>query len=72
MAVSSGGVATGGGVCHGHRRQESMYTMTGLYSETTDTDADADTDAGTSQCYDTVIKCHSRNPSSGLVDKYVL
>ncbi|XP_054266290.1 solute carrier organic anion transporter family member 5A1-like [Macrosteles quadrilineatus] len=68
MAVSSGGVATGGGVCHGHRRQESMYTMTGLYSETTDTDAEADTDAGTSQCYDTVIKCHSRNPSSGLVD----
>lgn len=55
--------------------------MTGLYSETTDTDCtntDNDADAGTSHrgpvpvpCYDTVVKCHSRNPSSGLVDKLV-
>uniref|UniRef100_A0A1B6FGW3 Solute carrier organic anion transporter family member n=1 Tax=Cuerna arida TaxID=1464854 RepID=A0A1B6FGW3_9HEMI len=73
MAASGGG---GGGVCHGHRRQESMYAMTGLYSETTDTEDcnNTDTDAGTSRspgpapCYDTVVKCHSRNPSSGLVD----
>lgn len=73
--TSNGGGGGGGVVCHGHRRQESMYAMTGLYSETTDTEDcnNTDTDnAGPSvpaPCYDTVIKCHSRNPSSGLVDK---
>lgn len=77
MAVASGGGGGGGGGVSGHRRQESMYAMTGLYSETTDTEdcnnTDTDT-AGTSHnapCYDSVVKCHSRNPSSGLVDKYV-
>lgn len=72
--TSSGGGSVGGVVCHGHRRQESMYAMTGLYSETTDTEDcnNTDTDnagpSGPVPCYDTVIKCHSRNPSSGLVD----
>lgn len=81
MATSGGAGGVAGGGCHGHRRQESMYAMTGLYSETTDTEdcnnTDTDVNAGTScspgsmPCYDTVIKCHSRNPSSGLVDKLV-
>lgn len=59
-----------------------MYTMTGLYSETGD-DSSVDVppesevsdssnlpDATAStHLADTVIKCHSRQPSSGLVDR---
>ncbi|XP_039299055.1 solute carrier organic anion transporter family member 5A1 [Nilaparvata lugens] len=81
MAAGNGVGDNGGGggaVGHGHRRQESMYTMTGLYSEAEATDTDneagpsdaapaASTPASTT-AYDTVIKCHSRNPSSGIVD----
>ncbi|XP_012149135.1 solute carrier organic anion transporter family member 3A1 isoform X4 [Megachile rotundata] len=57
----------------GHRRNESMYAMTGLYAESTGTTTDETTDplqaTGTSRLtHDTVIRCHSRNPSSGLVD----
>lgn len=59
--------SAGDGTSHrkGHRRQESMYAMTGLYSETTPTDGDA-------SCDETVVsqppvKCHSRNPSASLV-----
>ncbi|KAF2885002.1 hypothetical protein ILUMI_21176 [Ignelater luminosus] len=51
----------------GHRRQESMYAMTGLYSESVPEDDSGTTKhATTNFCHDTVIKCHSRNPSSGF------
>ncbi|XP_067008279.2 solute carrier organic anion transporter family member 3A1 [Anabrus simplex] len=75
-------MAAGGGTTHhGHRRQESMYAMTGLYSETASIDGDLNdsnttvtttVSAGASSsvcCHDTVVKCHSRNPSSGIVDR---
>ncbi|XP_014616606.1 PREDICTED: solute carrier organic anion transporter family member 5A1 isoform X2 [Polistes canadensis] len=56
----------------GHRRNESMYAMTGLYAESTGTGTDENTDplqpSGSRLTHDTVIRCHSRNPSSGLVD----
>lgn len=53
--------------CKGHRRQESMYAMTGLYSESVPEDTStADTKCSTTFCHDTVIKCHSRNPSAGF------
>lgn len=59
-----------------------MYTMTGLYSETGD-DSSIDvpqysensessgrpTTEPSNHMADTVIKCHSRQPSSGLVDQ---
>lgn len=55
----------------GHRRQESMYAMTGLYSEgVPEEEATAETETthppATNFCHDTVVKCHSRNPSSGF------
>lgn len=51
----------------GHRRQESMYAMTGLYSETVpEEDGTTAEHATTTLCHDTVIKCHSRNPSSSF------
>ncbi|KAJ8670807.1 hypothetical protein QAD02_002066, partial [Eretmocerus hayati] len=60
-----------GGV-HGHRRNESMYAMTGLYSEASrpvSSGGGGDQLApGGKLSHDTVIRCHSRNPSSGLVD----
>lgn len=72
---SSSGTGAGGSgdgtVSHrkGHRRQESMYAMTGLYSETEGSD-DAQRSSPTlvlaNFCHDTVIKCHSRNPSAGF------
>ncbi|RLU16216.1 hypothetical protein DMN91_011976 [Ooceraea biroi] len=56
----------------GHRRNESMYAMTGLYADSAGTGADNNTDPlqmnGGRLTHDTVIRCHSRNPSSGLVD----
>lgn len=80
-----GGTANGsGGHSHGHRRQESMYAMTGLYSESTSNEEDLNesnvtvttnvsvsTNVGSSTpcCHDTVVKCHSRNPSAGIVDR---
>lgn len=62
----------------GHRRQESFYEMTGLYAEvraddsSADLPMDSDSPPGTQAhlprvADDTVIKCHSRQPSSGLV-----
>lgn len=58
----------------GHRRQESMYAMTGLYSEsvpeTENCDDNTPAPSTTNFCHDTVIKCHSRNPSAGF-DRYV-
>ncbi|XP_044741053.1 solute carrier organic anion transporter family member 5A1-like isoform X2 [Chrysoperla carnea] len=60
----------------GHRRQESMYAMTGLYAETQPTEEDNDedlpdhTEKTTTCCHETVvIKCHSRNPSSTIIDR---
>lgn len=94
----------------GHRRQESMYTMTGLYAETGDDNCsgsenvppddwqsetatppqqqpnstatvvesstshhsnilDIGTNINSRLSTDTVIKCHSRQASSGLVDR---
>ena len=64
------------------RRNESMYAMTGLYSDAQTDDSSADipqqdsdespppsfNNAVNNQA-DTVIKCHSRQPSSGLVDR---
>lgn len=63
-----------------YRRQESLYAMTGVYSETTadDSSVDAPQDSECSSTnihvsssvpQDTVIKCHSRQPSSCLVDR---
>ncbi|KAK9737336.1 Organic Anion Transporter Polypeptide (OATP) family [Popillia japonica] len=60
----------------GHRRQESMYAMTGLYSETvpeedssTATEPEKPTHNAGNFCHDTVVKCHSRNPSAVGFDK---
>lgn len=81
----------------GHRRQESQYEMTGLYSEATNDDSSADlphenseseslphnevhnvtvsttlaNPSSTTTAIDTVIKCHSRQPSNsaGLMEK---
>lgn len=67
--------SSGQGHCKGHRRQESMYAMTGLYSESIPEEQaeSCPDDAGTTKCTtaychgtDTVIKCHSRNPSAGF------
>lgn len=55
------------GHCKGHRRQESMYAMTGLYSETIPEQTETtETKCSTNYCHDTVIKCHSRNPSASF------
>ncbi|XP_073991491.1 organic anion transporting polypeptide 30B isoform X2 [Rhodnius prolixus] len=69
--MSTGGGSTtagGGGGQHGHRRQESMYAMTGLYSEPTSDGEPAQPGPSVPPPPDTLIKCHSRNPSSGIVD----
>lgn len=50
----------------GHRRNESMYAMTGLYAESTGGNAGENSDLPLT--HDTVIRCHSRNPSSGIMD----
>ncbi|XP_076262246.1 solute carrier organic anion transporter family member 5A1-like [Rhynchophorus ferrugineus] len=68
------GLATSSqGHCKGHRRQESMYAMTGLYSESIPEEQNEScTDIGTTKCStfchgtDTIIKCHSRNPSANF------
>lgn len=61
-----------------------MYTMTGLYSETADDssiDVPTDSENSETSCNaandvvvpnyvaDTVIKCHSRQPSAGIIDQ---
>uniref|UniRef100_A0A1Q3G4S9 Putative organic anion transporter n=1 Tax=Culex tarsalis TaxID=7177 RepID=A0A1Q3G4S9_CULTA len=63
----------------GHRRNESMYAMTGLYAEAQTDDSSADIPQDTEECEslpvsvntattattsDVVIKCHSRQPSN--------
>ncbi|KAL1492885.1 hypothetical protein ABEB36_011059 [Hypothenemus hampei] len=71
----NGGSSSGPSGCKGHRRQESMYAMTGLYSETIPEEQAASSPDDTSGkkcttafCHggETVIKCHSRNPSAGF------
>lgn len=72
-----------------YRRQESMYTMTGLYSENIDDNSSIDVPADSENSEngsqigshapdgnivpnfvaDTVIKCHSRQPSAGIIDQ---
>ncbi|XP_052738618.1 solute carrier organic anion transporter family member 5A1 [Bicyclus anynana] len=59
----------------GHRRQESMYAMTGLYAESGCADGDA-AGSGTppppahpSHPPRDATKCHSRNPSAGICDR---
>ncbi|XP_055588993.1 uncharacterized protein LOC129741292 [Uranotaenia lowii] len=62
----------------GHRRNESMYAMTGLYSEAQTDDSSADIPGSEVESEslpvsvntvpaDTVIKCHSRQPSNSLM-----
>lgn len=59
------------------RRQESMYAMTGLYSETAVEDSGGDGGGEGNgaeaprehQPHASHTKGHSRNPSSGLVDR---
>ncbi|XP_030762294.1 solute carrier organic anion transporter family member 5A1-like [Sitophilus oryzae] len=65
--------STSQGHCKGHRRQESMYAMTGLYSESIPEEQggscpDKSTSKCTTFCHgtDTIIKCHSRNPSANF------
>ncbi|XP_022915157.1 solute carrier organic anion transporter family member 3A1-like [Onthophagus taurus] len=76
-STTSGHPTTGDGSVtrRGHRRQESMYAMTGLYSEGVpeeETTAETETEPTkpplppTNYCHDTVVKCHSRNPSTGF------
>lgn len=43
-----------------------MYAMTGLYAESTGGNAGENSDLPLT--HDTVIRCHSRNPSSGIMD----
>lgn len=49
-----------------------MYALTGLYAESRDNSSENRLDlikTGDGKLtHDTVIRCHSRNPSSGLVD----
>ncbi|XP_050076615.1 solute carrier organic anion transporter family member 4C1 [Anopheles maculipalpis] len=86
MTTSGGAIDGGNSQRKGHRRNESMYAMTGLYSEAQTDDSSADipqdteseslpmsvntaTTATTSATAtaDTVIKCHSRQPSSSVM-----
>ncbi|KAH8285733.1 hypothetical protein KR018_001274 [Drosophila ironensis] len=78
-AGGAGTVANDAGTAHrkGHRRQESMYQMTGLYSETNSgddssidaaLDQDKERDAGQEQhpvADSAAVKCHSRQASAG-------
>lgn len=86
-ASTSSAATVPSGHRRGHRRQESFYEMTGLYSEacaddsSTDIPVDSETGlpqsslplGGAAQLHnntnDIVIKCHSRQASSGLVDR---
>ncbi|XP_035911156.1 solute carrier organic anion transporter family member 4A1 [Anopheles stephensi] len=86
--MTTSGGAIDGGNCQrkGHRRNESMYAMTGLYSEAQTDDSSADipqdteseslpmsvntattTTTSATATADTVIKCHSRQPSSSVM-----
>ncbi|XP_041974935.1 solute carrier organic anion transporter family member 5A1 [Aricia agestis] len=60
----------------GHRRQESMYAMTGLYAESGCADVSGKDAAGPSAPPShpalpprDAVKCHSRNPSAGIYER---
>ncbi|XP_072940913.1 solute carrier organic anion transporter family member 3A1 [Epargyreus clarus] len=57
----------------GHRRQESMYAMTGLYAESGCAEGATSDAAGPSAPHSLPtresVKCHSRNPSAGICDR---
>ncbi|CAH2050576.1 unnamed protein product, partial [Iphiclides podalirius] len=56
----------------GHRRQESMYAMTGLYAESAcaeGSEAGPSTPPHVAHPPRESIKCHSRNPSAGICDR---
>ncbi|KAJ8736255.1 hypothetical protein PYW08_006911 [Mythimna loreyi] len=57
----------------GHRRQESMYAMTGLYAESGCAEASDEAGPSTpphpSHPPRESVKCHSRNPSAGVCDR---
>ncbi|XP_073958010.1 organic anion transporting polypeptide 30B isoform X2 [Choristoneura fumiferana] len=64
--------------CLLHRRQESMYAMTGLYAESGGAEAGCEECAGPSAPAHPPhpphpprdpVKCHSRNPSAGICDR---
>lgn len=61
------------GHSHGHRRQESMYAMTGLYAEAAVETEDGEPQdnlpsASTFRPENIpVVKCHSRNPSASIL-----
>uniref|UniRef100_A0A182MX12 Kazal-like domain-containing protein n=1 Tax=Anopheles culicifacies TaxID=139723 RepID=A0A182MX12_9DIPT len=86
MTTSGGPIDGGNSQRKGHRRNESMYAMTGLYSEAQTDDSSADipqdteseslpmsvntattTTTSATATADTVIKCHSRQPSSSVM-----
>ncbi|KPI94972.1 Solute carrier organic anion transporter family member 5A1 [Papilio xuthus] len=55
----------------GHRRQESMYAMTGLYAESGCAEGEAGPSTPPHVAHPTrdSVKCHSRNPSAGICDR---
>lgn len=58
----------------GHRRQESMYAMTGLYAESGCTEGAGDEAGPSTPPHPShppreSVKCHSRNPSAGVCDR---
>ncbi|OWR47747.1 hypothetical protein KGM_215607 [Danaus plexippus plexippus] len=53
----------------GHRRQESMYAMTGLYAESGCAEGDAGPSVPPPAHPRDTTKCHSRNPSAGICDR---
>ncbi|XP_058818484.1 solute carrier organic anion transporter family member 5A1 [Topomyia yanbarensis] len=75
--ANDGGSSNNNAHRKGHRRNESMYAMTGLYSEaqTDDSSADIPQDTETESLpvsvntatMDTVVKCHSRQPSNSVM-----
>ncbi|XP_063548392.1 solute carrier organic anion transporter family member 3A1 [Cydia strobilella] len=75
-AQSAGGANAAPQHRKGHRRQESMYAMTGLYAESGGAEAD-DAGPGPSAAHPPLpahpprdpVKCHSRNPSAGICDR---
>uniref|UniRef100_A0A182QCG1 Kazal-like domain-containing protein n=2 Tax=Cellia TaxID=44534 RepID=A0A182QCG1_9DIPT len=88
MTTSGGATDGGNSQRKGHRRNESMYAMTGLYSEAQTDDSSADipqdteseslpmsvntattTTTSATATADTVIKCHSRQPSNSVMDR---
>ncbi|XP_055541090.1 solute carrier organic anion transporter family member 5A1 [Wyeomyia smithii] len=75
-ATNDGGTSNSNAHRKGHRRNESMYAMTGLYSEAQFDDSSADIPQDTESeslpasvntaITETVVKCHSRQPSNSV------